>query len=241
MKLQKKLALAPLMCLLISPQAVHAQSAELTEIYCTIRDSGTGLNCQWVNKDKNRPMNPEDISIFIDQGAAGAYLTTKSKKGIERTFMVEPKSVQYRKLNDLKGSSSISEINKVKNDIFTEIEKRVIKSSDDLDAQLAIVDLIKIDPSIALDKARREMRTANIELEGYRKNRDKVCTATPAFEQLSKANGNLQQTLSNILYAFQTPDSCMRDFKVFKEKDGTVDLRQLGGVSQHFTEKCRMK
>jgi len=31
----------------------------------------------------------------------------------------------------------------------------------------------------------------------------------------------------------------MSDFKVFKDKDGSVDLRQLDGVSQRFLASCK--
>ncbi len=218
----------------------HAEVAEPAELYCTIRDNNAGLNCQWAMKDKNRIMTPEDISSFVDQGAIAAYLTVKSRRGNERVFMVDSHSPQYKKLADIKNNGSVSEISRVKNEIFTEIEKKIAKISDDLDAQMGTMELIKYDPSVGYDKGQREMRAAQNEITGYRKNRDKVCTSTPAFEQLSKANSSLQQTLSNILYAFQTSDSCMKDFKVFKDKDGTVDLRQLDGVSQHFIEKCKV-
>src|SRR5437868_4084606 len=103
----------------------------------------------------------------------------------------------------------------------------MIKISDDIDSQAAAASLVKYDSSIALDKYRRETFSVQSELDGYRKNREKTCTATPAFEQLSRMNSGLQKSLSSILFAFQTPGTCMDDLKVFKDRDGSVDLRQL--------------
>lgn len=216
-------------------------AADPAEIFCNIRESGGNLSCQWVGKDARKSMGPEDISSFIDQGQVAAYVVLKSRKGFERTYFVDGNSPQYKRLNDLKKAASMSEINKSKSELFNEIEKKLIKLSDELDAQAATAELVKYDSSIAYDKAKREARAMTTELEGYRKNREKICTSTPAFEQLSRANASLQQTLSNILYAFQTPDSCMGDFKVFKDKDGTVDLRQLDGVAQKFQTMCKKK
>jgi hypothetical protein len=56
---------------------------------------------------------------------------------------------------------------------------------------------------------------------------------------MTKSNASMEVALSNILYAFQTPDSCMGDFKVTKDKDGSVDIRQLDGVAQKFVERCK--
>jgi hypothetical protein len=214
--------------------------AEPLEVYCTIRSNGANLNCQVLGRER-KVMNAEDISNFIDAGEVAAYVTLKSRKGLERTFMVDGRSPQYKRLNDVKKSASISEINKAKSDLFNEIEKKVIKLSDELDGQAATAELVLYDPSIAYEKAKRDSRTMNAELEAYRKNKDKNCSSTPAFDQVSKTNAKLQQTLSNILYAFQSPDTCMSDYKVFKDRDGSVDLRQLDTVSDFFKSNCRKK
>jgi len=228
--------------LLLSSALFGAQvaSADPMEIYCTIRSNGGHLNCQIVGKER-KVMNADDITNFVDAGEVAAYITLKSRKGYERTYMVDPKASQYKHLNDMKNSASISEIAKAKSDLFNDIEKKVIKVSDDLDGQAAAAELVLYDSSLELDKMRREQRTMTAELEGYRKNKDKVCTNTPAFEQMSKANSRLQQTLSNIIYAFQTPDSCMSDYKVFKDRDGSVDLRQLDTVADHYKTACRKR
>lgn len=220
--------------------AGQSASADQMEIYCTIRSSGGNLNCQVMGKER-KVMSADEIANFIDAGEVAAYLTLKSRKGMERTFMIDARAPQYKRLNDIKRSSSISEIAKAKSDLFNDIEKRVIKLSDELDGQAAAAELVLYDSSLTNDKAKRENRALMAELETYRKSKDKVCTKTPAFEQMSKANTRLQQTLSNILYAFQAPDSCMADYKVFKDRDGAVDLRQLDTVTDTFKANCRKK
>lgn len=225
--------------LLIAGSSFAQTGSDITEIYCSIRDSGVSLNCQNVLKDGRKAMTADDIPLFIDQASISAYVTVKSRKGLERTFFIEPNSPEFKKLNEVKRAASISEVSKYKTDLFADIEKKMIKLSDELDSQSNQAQLIKYDSSIALEKFRRESRGMKTELEGFQKNRDKVCTSTPAFEQLSKVNSSLQTTLSNILFAFQTPGTCMSGFKVFKDRDGTVDVRQLDTVAAKFTENCK--
>jgi hypothetical protein len=220
--------------------AGQAAFADPMEIYCTIRSSGGNLNCQVLGKER-KVMSADEIANFVDAGEVAAYLTLKSRKGMERTFMVDARAPQYKHLNDVKKSSSISEIAKAKSDLFDDIEKKVIKLSDELDGQAAAAELVLYDSSLTYDKLKRDNRKMMTELEGYRKNKDKVCTNTPAFEQMSKANARLQQTLSNIIYAFQIPDGCMSSYKVFKDRDGAVDLRQLDTVADHYKANCRKK
>lgn len=221
----------------IAMLAVSNVFADPFEIYCTIRSSGSNLDCQTVGKDR-RTMTAEDISNFIDAGQVAAYITLRSQKKIERTFMIDPKSPQYKHLADIRGSS-ISEIAKTKSDLFNEIEKRVIKTSNELDAQAAGAELVLWDPGLSYDKFKREQRTMLAELEGFRKSRDKACNSTPAFEQVSKVNAKLQKTISDIVFAFQTPGTCMANFKVLKEQDGSIDLRQLESVVPQYRESCR--
>ena len=237
----KQLRIRILGSFLISVGVSQVAFADPLEIYCTIRENSPNLTCQWTGKGERKTLGPEDISTFVDAGESLAYMTLKSRKGMERTYMISGSSPQYKRLADVKKKASISEVNKAKGDLFNEIEKKIIEISDNLDAKAAAMDLIKYDPSVANDKFKRESFTLNGELDSYKKNREKICTSTPAFEQMSKANASLQQSLSNILYAFQAPDSCMSDFKIFKDKDGTVDLRQLDGVSKKFTEQCKKK
>lgn len=208
------------------------------EIGCHIRANGISLSCQVLAKDR-RVMNPEDVTNFIDAAEVAGHLTLKSRKGYERTFLIDNKSPQFKRLHETKRSAPISEIAKAKTDLFSDIERRVIKLSDELDAQRASSDLVLADPHIAFDKFQRERRVLTTELEGYRSNREKICTNTPAFETMSRANARLQSTLSNIVLAFQTPNSCMANFKIFKDNDGTVDLRQLDTAPDFFKNHCR--
>ena len=163
---------------LVGGQIVHADPMD---IYCTIRSSGGNLNCQLLGKER-KVMNAEDITNFVDAAEVAAYITLKSRKGMERMFMIDSHANQYKRLVDAKKSSSISEIAKVKAELFAEIEKKVIKLSDELDGQAAAAELVLYDSSLTYDKMKRDNRTLTTELEGYRKNKDKVCTTTPACE-----------------------------------------------------------
>lgn len=225
-----------LVCVALSAQAQNKPA----EIVCTIRDSGTSLNCIWGGKEK-KALTSDDVSAFIDQAAIFAYVTVKSKKGHERTFQPDANSLQFRRLSDLKKNGSVSEVSRAKLDLFSEIEKKVIKLSEELDAQASGADLVKFDASITTDKFRLEMKDQQAELESLRGAKTKLCTTTPQFEAVSKANASLQTTLSNIIVAFQTPGTCMEGFKVLKDRDGTVDLRQMDGIGKTFIENCKKR
>jgi hypothetical protein len=225
--------------LLIGPQTFAQQSAP-PEIACTIRESGQSLNCIWAGKEKVA-MSSNDVQAFVDQSAVYSYITVKSRKGMERTFHPDSNSASFKKLADVKKTGSISEVSRAKLDLFAEIEKKVIQISEELDAQALRADLIKYDSSLTLEKAKLEIRELNKELDGFRGSKDKLCTSTPQFESLSKTNATLQTTLSNILVSFQSTGSCMDGFKIFKDKDGSVDLRQLDGVGKSFIENCKKK
>lgn len=225
----------------VSFMSFSARAEDLPpEIYCTIRDNGSNLNCTWMGKEK-KTMSADDLASFVDSSAVLAYVTVKSKAGMERTFMPDPKSLPFKRLSDVKKSGSISEISRAKLDVFSEIEKRVIKLSNDLDTQASQADVVKFDASITGDKLRHEIRDMSKDLDGYKKSKGNLCTSTPEFEALSKTNATLQTTLSNILVAFQAPGTCMESFKVFKDRDGTVDLRQLEGVGKSFQDNCKKK
>lgn len=241
----------------------------INDINCTIRESGTSLNCIWLGHEK-RSMTSDDVAAFIDQASVFSYLTVKSRRGMERTFQPDPNAPSFKKLSDIRRNGSISEISRAKLDLFAEIEKKVIKLSDTLDAQAAQADLVKFDASITGDKYKKELK----ELEPLRDRRDVVCAASPQFEALSRSNQNLQASLavskkelenmksksakelceglarnnsnletalSNVLVAFQTPSTCMENFKVSKDKDGSVDLSALSGVGGVYKDRCKVK
>ncbi len=133
--------------------------ADIAQIFCTVRESSR-LNCQWVEKvgerESRRKMTAGDISNFIDQAQVMAYMTVKSRAGFERVFLIDSESPSFKKMNEVKKSASISEINKAKSDLFSEIEARVVKLSDDFDGQTNSAELVKSDSSIAVDKAKLE-------------------------------------------------------------------------------------
>ena len=109
----------------------------------------------------------------------------------------------------------------------------------ELDGQAAASEFVLWDPGIMYEKSKREARDIQAELEGYRKNRDKVCTSTPAYESLSKSNSRLQQALSSIIYAWQTPGTCMAGYKIYKDREGAIDLRQLDTSAEHYKAECK--
>jgi len=143
-----------------------AQAADIdaVEIFCTIRDSGNHLNCQWVGKDQRRSMSPEETAIFIDKSQVASYISVRSRKGMERVFAIDPESPQFRKLNEVIKTGAMSEIAKAKLDLFSEIERKAVKISDDLDAASVTMELVKYDDSIAVDKYKRELRRMDKDL-----------------------------------------------------------------------------
>jgi hypothetical protein len=206
------------------------------ELYCNIK--GGSLSCQTVGVDR-KVMSADDIAKFIDAAEVKAYITLKSRKGYERTFLIDGKSAPFKRMSDLKNSASMSEIASAKTSLFNDIEKKIIKLSDELDGQSSAAEFVLWDPGLTYEKAKREQREMQIELDGYRKNREQVCTSTPAFEAVSKSNARLQQTLSNVVYAWQTPGTCMSSYKIFKDKDGSMDIRQLDTAADHYKTACK--
>ena len=140
---------------------------DASDIFCTIRDASNNLNCQWVSKDSRKVMNADDIMQFIDRAEVAAYVNVRSRKGYERTFLIDSEASQFRRLTEIKKTGSISEISRGKNDLFAEIEKRVVRISDELDAQLATMELVKYDSSIAVEKYKRDLHRLDQENPGY--------------------------------------------------------------------------
>ncbi len=207
------------------------------ELSCTIK--GSSMSCQIVGKER-RVMDSDDVSRFVDASDSGAYLVLKSRKGLERTFMIDAKSAQFKKLRDIKNSASMSDIATAKAALFNELEKKVIKLSDDLDAQSGTAEFVLWDPSIGFEKARKEARDLQTEVDGFRKNRDSVCTSTPAFEAVTKSSARLQQSLSQIVLGWQTPGTCMASYSIYKGGDGAVDLRQVDSASDYYKSHCKV-
>ena len=166
--------------------AVTASSAlaqvEAAEVYCSIRETGTHLNCQWVGKDARRSMTPEETAQFIDKAEIAAYISVRSRRGMERTYLVDADAIQFKKLDELKRTGSISEIARAKLELFSEIEKKAIKISDDLDAQNATMELVKYDSSIVTDKYKRELRRMDQELVTLKADLDQKSSPSKIYE-----------------------------------------------------------
>lgn len=93
------LAVASMIGMTLIANSAQAQ-VEAAEIYCTIRDTGTSLNCQWVGKDNRKSMSADEIAQFIDKAEVAAYMSVKSRRGHERVFFVDAESPQFRKLSE---------------------------------------------------------------------------------------------------------------------------------------------
>lgn len=226
--------------LIIGLTALTSQAqSSWSDVYCTIRENGTTLNCQSMDPKGQKLLTANDISAFIDQAELGSFITVRSKRKLERVFQIDGNAKQFKAVNDAKRSASVSELSRLKNELFLDLEKRLIKLSDDLDNAAASAELIKYDPSVAGDRFRREIRDLKAENESFKKDQSKVCTSTPAFEALTRTNSGLQRALSNVLVAFNSPGTCMYDYMVFKDHDGTVDVRQLETVVSHYREQCK--
>ncbi len=164
--------------------SAKAESAPGSEAYCTIRSVGSRLECLWVESNGRRRMNSQDISNFIDQAQISSYMTVRSRAGLERVFLIDSEAPSFKKLRTTEKSSSISDINKVKSDLFEEIEAKVVKLSDELDATAAAAVLVKFDPSVALDHEKLKEHGLVTEVEKYHGSDHDY-----AKEQQSRADG----------------------------------------------------
>lgn len=215
-----------------------AVPSHAAEIYCTIIGNTQNLDCQWLGSQR-KTMDADEISSFIDKARVAAYITIKSRKGLERTFMVDAKAPQFKRLSESDKPMSISELNKYKSNLFDEIEKKVVHFADELDKQSEKQELVLIDPSIANEKVKVSMHDMTEELDQYRHDKDKLCTATPSYERISKANAGMQKILSDMIVAFQTPGTCLSEVKVYRDKDGAVDLHQIESFPNKYKVQCK--
>lgn len=217
-----------------------AADNDIVEIVCSVRDTGSNLDCVWVGHEK-KMMTSDDVQAFIDQANVYAYITVKSQKGFERTFVADPKSAPFKKLSEVKKNGSISEISRAKLELFAEIEKKVIKLSQDLDTQASSADFVKYDAAITTERYRREVTAKNKELDSFRSGKNKLCVATPEYENSMKLNKSLQTTVSKMLTAFQTSGTCLDAIKIAKDKEGYVDLKQFDTLDRDYVELCKKK
>lgn len=213
---------------LISQTALAADV--LPELFCSITES-SGLRCQYKDKkNSSRAFSDLDVTDFITKSAAGGYITVKSKRGFERTFEVDPSYVQFKKITEKRDSAGTTELARMKLDLFSEMEKKAVQISDGLDTIFVQSDLLKYDPSIAIDKCRLDMK-ASTSGTAYEKN----------VESLQAENKALGVFLTGLIKAFKDPTSCLSDFKIHVTSDGSIDLEQLQGLSQAFKNRCKKK
>lgn len=225
---------AVILCILVIPSTSHAERMEL---FCKVRSNGRNLDCQILGKER-RVMHEEDIAQVLDSAADGVYVTERSKKGVDRVFYIDGHAPQFKHLKGLKDSGSLSKLSSARNALFGRIEKRVIKLGNELDSLTDSAELVLYDSSITLEKYKTENRDLTSELEAYRSHKEKICKSTPEYEQVSKVNSKLQDLLSKILEAYQSPESCMSQLKIVKDPDGAVDLRQLEKAPDLFKTSC---
>lgn len=204
--------------------------ADAPELFCTINDSGENLVCQYKDKrNSTKSFGPEDVIDFVDRATNGAYITVKSKRGFERAFEVDSTSPPFKHLKDKK-DSGVSELARMKLDLFQTLERKAIQTSDGLDAIFIQSDVLKYDPAIANDKCKMDMKVYSSGVT-YEKN----------LESLTAENKALSIYLTSLLKAFKEPGSCLGDYKVEVSADGTVELSQLQGLSQAFRNRCKKK
>lgn len=203
----------------------------MPELFCMINDAGEGLTCQYKDKrDSTKAFDDNDIISFMDRANGGAFMTVKSKRGFERTFEVDPQSAPFKRLRSAKKDQSVSEIARLKLELYTDLEKKAIQVSDGLDTVFIQSDMLKYDPAIENDKCKMDMKVYSTG-SNYEKN----------LESISAENKALSIYLTSMLKAFKEPGSCMGDYKIDVAPDGSVELSQLQGLSQAFRNRCKKK
>jgi hypothetical protein len=220
-------------CVIVATFASSSAFAErlIPELFCTIADAGQNLNCQYKDKrDSTRAFGDQDIIAFIDKAMDGAFMTVRSKRGFERTFEVDPGSAPFKNLRDARKSEGVSNLARIKLDLFSELEKKAIQISDGLDTVFVQTDLLKYDPAVANDKCKMDMKLFTSGAT-YEKN----------LETLTAENKALAIYLTSLIKAFKEPGSCLDDYKVEVAQDGSVELSQLQGLSQAFKNRCKKK
>ncbi len=212
-----------------STAMAHADVAP--ELFCVINKAGEGLNCQYKDRrDSTKEFADDDIINFIDRANVGAFMTIRGKRGFERTFEVDPAATPFKKLRDAKANSSVSEMARLKLELYTDLEKKAIQISDGLDTVFIQSDLLKYDPAVASDKCKMDMKVYSSQAT-YERN----------LESLTAENKALSIYLTSMLKAFKEQGSCLGDYKIDVSADGSVELSQLQGIAQAFRNRCKKR
>jgi hypothetical protein len=195
--------------------SAFAAPHSLAELACKVGGGGKTLDCG---------LKESELASFIDQARGGAYLTVESRKGVKRTFSLDPNSSEVQKFLELeKAKAPMAELLKAKLDIFSSIERKVTKISEALDETV---------PKESKKDAQKEAK----------KEGKKTLEESALDVQLEEANlyrKNLTHYLSVILHTMQDPGSCTDSFNLRTEKDGGVDIHQINELSKLFQAKCR--
>lgn len=217
----------------------RADNHKMVELFCHVHENGKALDCSFLDGEVRRDLSDQDLLIFINKAINGAYLTVRSKKGLERTYQLDPNVPEFKRFIELeKNHASTREIGQAKLDIFGSIEQKVIKISDALDTSAPQADMVRSDPSIANQKFKSEFS----ELESEKKKLEKTCRSENVDKQLeaiSAEKRNLAHYLSILLRTMKDPGSCTESFALKTERDGSVGLDQINGLSKLFQENCR--
>lgn len=224
---------------LVAPLAFADGVTRPAELFCNIRKESATLNCQYFNGQTKRPLTDQDIIDFVDRASVSAYLTVESRAEHERTLAIDPSYANFKSLADTIKSGSASEIARAKFDIFAEIEKRVIKISDDLDTSLSAQNFIKYDPSVTNDKYRRELEFVTGQTIQGIKSAATNCATEQQLATLASDNRALSTELTRIVNAMRSPTSCLGDQPFQVQPDGSMDLNEVKNLSLAFTDKCR--
>ncbi|MBC7691616.1 MAG: hypothetical protein H7222_07585 [Methylotenera sp.] len=218
-----------------------AEAARPLEIFCEVFATGKALSCQYLDGETKKPMNDQDLLTFVNRATKGAYLTVKSKKGLERTYQLDANGAEFRKFAEISKTASTRELGQAKLDVFSAIEQKAIKISDALDTSAPAADLVRSDPAIANEKFNHEIRALNAEKTRLEqtcnvptdKNVDKE------LESLTQEKRSLTHYLSILLKTMKDPGACTESFNLKVDKDGSIGLSQVTQLSNIFQEKCR--
>ncbi|MBS1985063.1 MAG: hypothetical protein JST16_12910 [Bdellovibrionales bacterium] len=208
------------------------------ELFCKIREKASVLDCQYFDGAKKRTLTDQDIIDFVDHASVDAYLTLVSRKGLERTLRIDPGYANFKKLSEVQKVGSASEIARTKFELFTEIERRVVKISDELDSALAQQFLIKFDPYITNEKYRRELQVITNEAIHGVESAAGSCATENQLATIAQDNRVLGAQLMALVNAFRSPDSCLSDYPMNVGADGSVDIEALKALPQAFSERC---
>lgn len=224
--------------LLLSTLAWAADEGPIVDVGCTIRTNGKNLDCIIMGKER-RVMNPENIGEFLNAGET--YITVTSKMGVKRLYKIDKNATQYKDYEKVRDEGSITQISNAKMSLFEAVEKKLVQLSDFQDEKDSKAELVIYDPGRTYTGMLNQKRALAAELQAYMTGKESGCAKSPEFEKAQDTNDKLTSTLSNMISAFHSQGTCLSDFKVFKSRNGRVDLSQLDVLPGQFKQNCRIQ